>query len=66
MTKKELIEQLKDMPDDAVVFVVSDHGQSPEESFCIDISSTPESYWDDTDEIDWKGNKKAITAILIS
>jgi len=30
MTVKELIEKLKEWPEDAVVYVEADHGQNPE------------------------------------
>lgn len=67
MTKSELIIKMKDVPDDAVVFIYADHGQTNEYAGIVEISSTPEHYWkEDIEEIDWRGNEKCITAVRIS
>lgn len=67
MTKKELIIKLFNVPDDAEIFVEADHGQQPSQADYIDISSTPRKYWEyPYEDIDWRGNEKAITAVRIS
>ena len=65
MTKRELLAKLIDVPDDATVFIYADHGQQDEIAGIVEISSNPKRYWDD-DEIDWRGNEDAITAVRIS
>jgi hypothetical protein len=68
MTKKELIELLKDYPDDAVIYSYADHGQTPEQVNRIYASKDEEDLRYYGDEMDWKTNvkkKEAVTAICI-
>ena len=66
MTKGELIDKLIGMPDDATIFINADHGQMDEQVGIVEISSTPEEYWEYGDDLDWRGNCRAITAIRLS
>ena len=67
MTKRELLELLKDYPDDAVIYSYADHGQMPEQVNNISASKDEElEYYGD--EMDWKigvKRKDAVTAICI-
>ena len=69
MTKKELIESLAPYPDDALIYVESDHGQVPEQSEGVAVSKDEELPFTDFDgEIAWRSdvkNKGAVTAIII-
>ena len=67
MTAKELKEALFGVPDDALIFVESDHGQSPEQAaslaFCAvrDMAKPPE-------DLPWseEGVPETATGVLIS
>ena len=68
MTKKELIKSLDGIPDDAVLYVASDHAMTPER--CSDISWTvSETHTYYGDELKWdtvQKTKSISTAFLIS
>ena len=49
MTKKELLELLKDVPDDAKIFVWGDHGQ---QSFVADYINVTDDKCDDIKYVD--------------
>lgn len=69
ITVKELKDNLKDIPDDAIVYVYADHGQTAEQAGFFNVTSDNElEYYGE--EIDWDGkidlDSKNITAIMIS
>ena len=49
MKKSELIKLLEGVPDDAIVYVCSDHGQCPEQCGSIDYSDCDELPYSDCD-----------------
>lgn len=69
MKVKELIELLKDMPQDLEVFGVSDHGQQPERvcrpSVCYteDLEYIEDGWCDDKDDADYNEYRKAFVLL---
>jgi len=76
MIVKELINYLKTLPENAIVYIESDHGQTPEQAGSVSISieefgtDKPPYYGEDVnwdceefEEIEY--DKKLVTAILI-
>jgi len=69
MTKAELLKKLVDIPDNAKIFVLADHGQV--DYVAIDVSTTTFDVSDirySSEDIDWEENdpSKPITGILLS
>ena len=68
MTKGELIALLQGVPNDAVIYVESDHGQTPEQAAYISFvrSSNLPFYGDDLPWSDDELMVKVATAVLIN
>ncbi len=52
MKNKELMEVLSKIPDDAKIYVESDHGQKSESAYYIFVSKSP-NLWLYGDDVDW-------------
>jgi hypothetical protein len=71
MTKKELVELLKPFPDEVIIYVESDHGQTPEQAGSISLSKDEQLPHNDFDgDMGWKDEGKVenvdhVTAIKI-
>lgn len=72
MTKKELQKCLEGVPDEAIVFVEADHGQSAEMAYNVDFGMFPDGVEKekcDPEDIKWVNNSKLISiaeAVLVS
>ena len=71
LTKGDLKKIWKGLSDDTEIFVMSDHGQTPESANFINYSNTDKTTieritQDHDEEIEWDGSKEIATAILIS
>lgn len=66
MTIKELKDIIKDIPEDAVVYIEADHGQSPEQAGIIEVTADIDLP-PNGDEVAWRniGKVSLVTAILI-
>jgi hypothetical protein len=67
MNAGELKALLINVPDTAEVYIMSDHGQSPEQAGSLDVTSDLDLHFDG-DEINWDEEVEAcdITAVRIS
>jgi hypothetical protein len=66
MTVGELLKDLKLLPKDAIVYIQSDHGQTPEQANFLNLSDSKElPYYGEDLDWDYEGTSK-VTAILIS
>ena len=71
MNKKELIDFLKDVPDDAEIFIECEKANIPTKVYYYDISDTSKNdieymNYDFDKDIKWDGLDKNATAVLLS
>lgn len=60
MTKKELLEYLEGVPDDAIIYAEADHSQTPLRAHSVWYCSSKESSYNG-EELDWRGKKTSKT-----
>lgn len=68
MTVKELKEILKDIPDNAIVYCESDHGQNGNQANYVNLTKDKDLEWF-TEDMDFESvikNKAKVTGVLIS
>ena len=69
MTKLDLILKLTNVPNDAEIFLYTDHSQVSVSAGVVEITSQDNVkgiYQDNDEEIIWNGNPKLITGVRIS
>ncbi len=72
MNKKELIDQMVGVPDDARIFMYTDHGQQTEEAYGLSVTTLPKKVLEDMEpeEIQWISPAEyynhLVTAVMIS